>query len=115
MAGGAWLALVLTKAFLRRGEKKSTDEAAFAGEILPSLLAPNPPAAVQARLRSMIEGTRYETMVASLEGMKDRPDRSVLLPQIAVPTPMSAARRGGIRNRRPAACAAANTRSARSY
>ena len=33
MAGGAWLALVITKAFLRRGEKKSGEDAAFAGEI----------------------------------------------------------------------------------
>ena len=58
----------------------------FAGMMLTSLLGPGPPRSVQARVRSMIEGTRYETMVASLEGMKDRPDRSALLPQIAVPT-----------------------------
>jgi pimeloyl-ACP methyl ester carboxylesterase len=33
----------------------------------------------------MIEGTRYETMVASILGMKDRADRSALLPGIGVP------------------------------
>jgi len=59
---------------------------AFAGRMTPTLLGPDPTPSVRARLRSMIEGTRYETMVASLAGMKDRPDRSALLPQIAVPT-----------------------------
>lgn len=58
----------------------------FAGKMIPTLLGPRPTKAVRSRLRSMIEGTRYETMVASLEGMKDRPDRSVLLSQVAVPT-----------------------------
>jgi pimeloyl-ACP methyl ester carboxylesterase len=58
----------------------------FAGKMIPTLLGPRPTKQVRARVRSMVEGTRYETMVASLEGMKDRPDRSVLLPQIAVPT-----------------------------
>lgn len=58
----------------------------FAGTMMASLLAPRPSKATQARLRSMIEGTRYETIVAALEGMKERPDRTSLLPQIAVPT-----------------------------
>lgn len=57
-----------------------------AAELVPSLLAPGPPAAVKARLRSMVEGTRYETMVAAIEGMRDRPDRSALLPTISVPS-----------------------------
>jgi pimeloyl-ACP methyl ester carboxylesterase len=75
----------------RAGRQEAIDllldrgRAAFAGEVLPSLLAPNAPAAVQARLRSMIEGTRYETMVAALTGMRDRPDRRPLLPAISVP------------------------------
>jgi len=59
--------------------------AIFANEVIQSLLAPNPPPAVQARVRSMVEGTRYETMVAALVGMRDRPDRSTLLPTISVP------------------------------
>ena len=58
---------------------------AFAGEVLRSLLAPSPSPAVQARLRSMVEGTRYETMVATLVGMRDRPDRTALLPTVSVP------------------------------
>lgn len=59
---------------------------AFAGKMLASLLGPHPEPAIRARVRSMIEGTRYETMTAALEGMKDRPDRSALLPHVAVPT-----------------------------
>jgi pimeloyl-ACP methyl ester carboxylesterase len=60
--------------------------AEVASELVPSLLAPNPPASVQARVRSMVEGTRYETMVAAIQGMRDRPDRSGLLPTISVPS-----------------------------
>ena len=48
----------------------------------------------QARLRSMIEGTRYETLVAALDGMKERKDRTVLLPTIAVPAMVDRRRRG---------------------
>jgi pimeloyl-ACP methyl ester carboxylesterase len=59
---------------------------AFAGKVLPTLLGPDPSPAIRARVRSMVEDTRYETMVASLAGMKERSDRSGLLPQIAVPT-----------------------------
>jgi len=33
----------------------------------------------------MVEGTRYETMVAALQGMRDRPDRTHLLSTINVP------------------------------
>jgi len=59
---------------------------AFAGQMVPTLLGPHPTRSTRSRVRSMIEGTRYETMVASLEGMKGRPDRSSLLPDIVVPT-----------------------------
>ena len=59
---------------------------ALAVEAIRSLLAPNPPASVQARVRSMVEGTRYETIVAALQGMRDRPDRSHVLGTISVPT-----------------------------
>jgi pimeloyl-ACP methyl ester carboxylesterase len=58
---------------------------AIATELIGALLGRAPSMRAQARLRSMIENTRYETFVASLEGMKDRPDRTALLPQIQVP------------------------------
>lgn len=57
----------------------------IATELIGALLGREPSTRAQARLRSMVETTRYETFVASLEGMKDRPDRSRLLPRIQVP------------------------------
>jgi len=59
---------------------------ALAGEVVRSLLAPGPTAPVQARVRSMVEGTRYETIVAALQGMRDRQDRTQLLAAISVPS-----------------------------
>lgn len=41
---------------------------------------------LKARLMTMIEGTPIETIVADLRGMRDRPDRSPILPGITVPT-----------------------------
>ena len=58
---------------------------ALAAEVMRSLLAPGPSAPVRARVRSMVEGTRYETIVAALQGMRDRPDRTHLLSSISVP------------------------------
>jgi pimeloyl-ACP methyl ester carboxylesterase len=58
---------------------------AIATELIGGLLGRAPSTRAQARLRSMVESTRYETIIASLEGMKDRPDRSALLPRIQVP------------------------------
>lgn len=58
----------------------------LADEMVPGLLGRMPSRRAQARLRSMIEGTRYETLVAALEGMKERKDRSGLLGSISVPT-----------------------------
>ncbi|MFH1329425.1 MAG: alpha/beta fold hydrolase [Actinomycetota bacterium] len=58
---------------------------ALATEMMRSLLAPAPTAAVQARVRSMVEGTRYETIVAALQGMRDRQDRTHVLGTISVP------------------------------
>ncbi|HSM02543.1 MAG TPA: alpha/beta fold hydrolase [Acidimicrobiia bacterium] len=57
----------------------------LAEEMLTSLLGPAPSARARARLRSMIEGTRYETLVAAILGMRDRADRTALLPSIEVP------------------------------
>jgi 3-oxoadipate enol-lactonase len=59
---------------------------ALAADVIHGLLAPGPPAPVQARVRSMVEGTRYETIVAALQGMRDRPDRTHLLRDIVVPS-----------------------------
>jgi len=54
--------------------------------VIPPLIGPDASVFVRARLRAMIEGTRYETIVAALEGMKDRPDQTDLLPRIETPT-----------------------------
>jgi len=58
----------------------------LADELLGVLLGPEPSRHAQARLRSMVEGTRYETLVASIIGMRDRKDRTAVLPTITVPS-----------------------------
>jgi pimeloyl-ACP methyl ester carboxylesterase len=58
----------------------------FADGMVEALLAPHATPFAKGRLRSMIEGTRYETTVASLKGMAARPDRTGLLDGITVPT-----------------------------
>ncbi len=50
-----------------------------------ALLAPAAPPAVRARIRTMIEDIRYETVLAALEGMKVRSDRTSILGRISVP------------------------------
>ncbi len=57
----------------------------LAGTMLPTLLAPTAGLTVRARVRTMIEETRYETVVAALEAMRDRTDRRVVLQTIDVP------------------------------
>jgi 3-oxoadipate enol-lactonase len=57
----------------------------LADELLGIILGPTPSAQVQARVRSMVEGTRYETIVAAILGMRDRADRTATLPSIDVP------------------------------
>lgn len=76
------------KAGRRRLAEQLLDEgrAAVAGQLTTSLLGPGAGIGVQARVRSMIEGTRYETLIAALEGMRNRPDRSRMLASISVPT-----------------------------
>jgi pimeloyl-ACP methyl ester carboxylesterase len=59
---------------------------ALADEMVRALLRREPSRRSQARLRSMIEGTRYETLVAAIAGMKERKDRTALLPTISVPS-----------------------------
>jgi len=59
---------------------------AITSELITGLLSRKPSRRSQARVRSMIEGTRYETFIAALEGMKERQDRTSLLSRIDVPT-----------------------------
>ena len=59
--------------------------AGLADEMLGALLGPTPSVQVQARVRSMVEGNRYETLVAAILGMRDRSDRTPLLRSIDVP------------------------------
>jgi 3-oxoadipate enol-lactonase len=59
--------------------------AALADVQLPSLVAEAAPETVRRRLRAMIEGTRPETILAALAALRDRPDRTAMLPDISVP------------------------------
>jgi 3-oxoadipate enol-lactonase len=59
---------------------------AMAGEMVGRYLSAGAAASVRARVRSMVEGTRYETIVAAQLGMRDRADRSALLPTVNVPS-----------------------------
>ncbi|MCP3993976.1 MAG: alpha/beta fold hydrolase [bacterium] len=59
---------------------------AIATGMVDGLLAPEASIAARARLLSMIESCPYETIVASLAGMRDRPDRTAALPAISVPS-----------------------------
>ena len=49
------------------------------------LLGPDASIAVRARIRSMVEGCPYETIVGALGGMRDRPDRTATLRSVRVP------------------------------
>ncbi len=59
--------------------------AALAELMQGGLLGPDASIAAKARLRSMIEGCPYETIVGALGGMRDRPDRTGVLRDINVP------------------------------
>lgn len=59
---------------------------AFHDGLAPVLMAPSASLRARARVRTMIEGTRVETIVAALEGMKARPDRTSILSEIHAPT-----------------------------
>lgn len=60
--------------------------AAIAQAMLPKLLAKDADAVLTARVRTMIEATPVETVVADLRGLRDRPDRTSLLPRLTMPT-----------------------------
>jgi pimeloyl-ACP methyl ester carboxylesterase len=69
---------------------------AIADAMQAGLLGPDAPIKVQARLRSMVEGCPYETIVAALGGMRDRPDRTAGLASIAVPTAVIVGEQDGV-------------------
>jgi pimeloyl-ACP methyl ester carboxylesterase len=60
--------------------------AAIADAMLPKLLAPGGDPTVAAALRAMIAGTPVATIVADLRGLRDRADRTALLPTLQAPT-----------------------------
>ncbi len=51
-----------------------------------ALLGPAAPLVARARFRTMLEATPYETIVANLFGMRDRPDRTHVLSTVTVPS-----------------------------
>ncbi len=68
-------------------ERVADEGAAFlVGNLQKALLGPNAGLAARVRLRGMIEATGPETIVASLEGMARRADRTDTLSTISVPT-----------------------------
>lgn len=59
---------------------------AIAEAMQAGLLGPEASIKAKARVRSMVEGCPYETIVAALGGMRDREDRTAILSSVAVPT-----------------------------
>jgi pimeloyl-ACP methyl ester carboxylesterase len=60
--------------------------AALATRMQEALLGPTASIEAKARLKTMIEECRYETIAAALQGMRDRRDRADVLPRIKVPS-----------------------------
>lgn len=58
---------------------------ALGEEMVGALLGEAPSARARARLRTMTEATPYETLVAAIEGMKRRQDRTGLLSAMSLP------------------------------
>lgn len=69
----------MTRKLLSEGRR------ALAEQMESVLLPAGATATVRARIRTMVEGTRYETIVAALAGMRDRPDRTRILADLDVP------------------------------
>ena len=76
----------------RAGRRKMAEQVADRGVgslvegLMSALLGPDASVNVRARLRGMVEATSPETVVAVLEGMARRPDRTDLLATVSVPT-----------------------------
>ena len=101
------LALVDTKAGADSDEGKAGRDAmaeklvgegraAISEAMLAGLLSPEASVAARARLRSMVEGCRYETIVGALAGMRDRPDREAVLASVKVPTAVIVGEHDGV-------------------
>lgn len=58
---------------------------ALAGDLVGALLDESASAWTRARFRTMVEGTPTETIVAALEGMRNRLDRTSVLAGLAIP------------------------------
>jgi pimeloyl-ACP methyl ester carboxylesterase len=57
----------------------------LAREMADGLLANEASPWLKARVETMVEGTRVESIVAGLEGMKQRPDRTSVLESLSAP------------------------------
>ena len=57
----------------------------LAADMIGALVAESASTWTRARLRTMIESTPAESIVAALVGMKDRPDRTTVLSNLAIP------------------------------
>jgi pimeloyl-ACP methyl ester carboxylesterase len=90
------LALIDTKATADSDEAKAgrdrmaaeavaQGQEAIVADLMPVLVAGTASTWLAGRVRQMVTDTRIETMVAALEGMKQRPDRSSVLDEIDVP------------------------------
>jgi len=90
------LALVDTKSTEDSPDAKAGREAAaeriaaegrsgLASDMIGVLVAESASTWTRARLRTMIESTPAESIVAALMGMRDRPDRSTVLSNLAIP------------------------------
>jgi pimeloyl-ACP methyl ester carboxylesterase len=90
------LALVDTRASADTPEGKAGRTAAMqnvlergrrwlAEQMVPKLLSPGCDALVRARVQTMVESLAVETILADLEGMRERKNRRVVLPQLAMP------------------------------
>jgi pimeloyl-ACP methyl ester carboxylesterase len=64
---------------------RASGPGAYVDQSLPRLLAPNVPAAVLARARELAE-RRAASLIAGIEALRDRPDRTAELAAIRVPT-----------------------------
>lgn len=70
--------------------------AAFAAEMATVLLGPDAGPMLHARVRQMIESTRYETIVAALVGLRDRGDRTAVLAGSMVPVAVVVGEHDGV-------------------